>query len=247
MHMSNSVEWAQIFERYRHLSRDFQQKFQSIQGRLSIEKYENSDSVIKKVRTELEELDEVFQDFNSWLYISLLENLEEAKNNNAVGLLEIPSKIQRIKIKMKNKLQDKRIKIETDFDEKIAISTYITFFEQLINLIFQNAFKYSPSGSSINISTTNKSDYILLEISSPGPVVENSEIHSLTTKGFRANAAINSDIPGEGYGLYNCKRISDLLNINIDFKSQSTKRYTFNEIGYCNFTVTLKIPYEINP
>ncbi|WP_312397956.1 hypothetical protein [Stutzerimonas kunmingensis] len=70
--MSDQVEWAQIFERYRHLSRDFQQKFQSIQSRISFEKYGAGDATIKTVREELEELDEIFQDFNSWIYISLL-------------------------------------------------------------------------------------------------------------------------------------------------------------------------------
>ncbi|WP_122255183.1 ATP-binding protein [Pseudomonas syringae] len=244
--MSGLVEWAQIFERYRHLSRDFQQKFQSIQGKLSVEKYGPGDQTIKNVRGELEELDEVFQDFNSWLYISLLEDLEEAKKNNAVGLLEIPSKIKRIKMKMKNKFEVKRIKIETDFDKLLAVSSYITFFEQLLNLIFQNSLKYSPIGSTINVSTSNKNDSIILEISSSGPVVESKEIKNLATKGFRAGAAISSNIPGEGYGLYNCKRIADLLKIEMLFKSDSASKYTLNGIGYCDFMVCLKIPLELS-
>jgi len=244
--MSNQVEWAQIFERYRHLSRDFQQKFQSIQGRLSVEKYGAGDQAIKNVRGELEELDEIFQDFNSWLYISLLEDLNEAKKNNAVGLLEIPSKIKRIKMKMKNKFEVKRIKVETDFDTLLAVSTYITFFEQLLNLIFQNSLKYSPVSSIINVSTINKNDSIILEISSSGPVVESTEIKSLATKGFRASAAISSNVPGEGYGLYNCKRIANLLNIEINFKSDSVSKYNVNGIAYCDFIVNLKIPLELN-
>src|SRR5690606_4390292 len=117
-------------------------------------------------------------------------------------------------------------KIEADYDKLVAVSTYITFFEQLLNLIFQNSLKYSPAGSTINDTTSNKNDSILLEISSSGPVVESTEIKSLTTKGFRADAAISSNIPGEGYGLYNCKRIAELLNIGMSFKSDSASKYT---------------------
>lgn len=243
--MSKPVEWAQIFERYRHLSRDFQQKFQSIQNKLSIEKYGPGDSTIKNVREELEQLDEIFQDFNSWIYISLLEDFEEAKKNNAVGLLDISSKIKRLKIKMQKKLNAKRMKIETDFATTLAVSTYITFFEQLLNLILENSLKYSPVDSSIYISTVNESDFVVLEISSTGPVVESSEIRNLVGKGFRADAAIASNLPGEGYGLYNCKRIAELLNIKMSFKSNSTNRFTVNKIAYCDFIVYLKIPLEL--
>ncbi|CAB5556819.1 sensor histidine kinase [Stutzerimonas stutzeri] len=243
--MSEQVEWAQIFERYRHLSRDFQQKFQSIQSRISFEKYGAGDATIKTVREELEELDEIFQDFNSWIYISLLEDLNEAKKNNAVGLLEISSKIKRIKIKMQKKLTSKRIRIETNFDKPLAVSTYITFFEQLLNLIFENSFKYSPTDSSISVSTTNKSDSISLEISSTGPIVEGSEIKKLATKGFRAEAAISSKLPGEGYGLYNSKRIANLLGIEMSFRSSSANKFTYNGNAYCDFVVCLKIPLEL--
>lgn len=243
--MSNSVEWAQIFERYRHLSRDFQQKFQSIQSKLSPEKYGVGDSTVKGVRADLDHLDEIFQDFNSWIYISLLEDLSEARKNNAVGLLEIASKVKRIKHRMESKLQAKRLKVEDDIDRSIVVTTYITFFEQMLNLIFQNSLKYTPAGSTIHVSTTNKSDHIVLEISSPGPVVEVGEIQYLTAKGFRAAAATSSVIPGEGFGLYNCKRIADLLNIEIAINSRSSNKYSFNGIEYCDFTVRLKVPYEI--
>ncbi|ROL86599.1 sensor histidine kinase KdpD [Pseudomonas protegens] len=243
--MSNSVEWAQIFERYRHLSRDFQQKFQSIQSKLSPEKYGVGDSTVKGIRAELDQLDEIFQDFNSWIYISLLEDLSEARKNNAVGLLEVASKVKRAKHRMESKLQAKRLRIEVDIDRSIVVTTYITFFEQMLNLIFQNSLKYTPAGSTIQVTTTNKSDHIVLEISSPGPVVEVGEIQYLTTKGFRAAAATSSVIPGEGFGLYNCKRIADLLNIELAINSRSSSKYSFNGIEYCDFTVRLKIPYEI--
>ena len=244
--MSNSVEWAQIFERYRHLSRDFQAKFQIIQSKLSVEKYGTGDSTIKSVRAELDQLDEIFQDFNSWIYISLLEDLTEARKNNAVGLLEIESKVKRLKHKMESKLQAKRLKIDVDMDKNINISTYITFFEQMLNLIFQNSLKYTPTGSTIHVSTTNKSDHIILEISSPGPLVEIEEIKHLTDKGFRAAAAMSTIIPGEGFGLYNCKRIADILNVEITLSSKTSNKYTLNNVEYCNFTVRLKIPYEIH-
>lgn len=243
--MSNSVEWAQIFERYRHLSRDFQQRFQSIQSKLSPEKYGLGDSTIKSVRVDLDQLDEIFQDFNSWIYISLLEDLNEAKKNNAVGLLDIASKVKRIKHRMASKLQAKRLKVEDDVDRSIVVTTYITFFEQMLNLIFQNSLKYTPAGSTISVSTTNKSDHIILEISSTGPVVEVGEIPHLTEKGFRAAAATSSTIPGEGFGLYNCKRIADLLCIDMAINSRSASRYSFNGIEYCDFIVRFKIPYEI--
>lgn len=244
--MSSPVEWAQIFERYRHLSRDFQAKFQIIQGRLSPEKYGPGDATVKSVRTDLEELDEIFQDFNSWIYLSLLEDLNEARKNNAVGLVEIASKIKRARHKMTTKLQVKRLKIEINVDSNIMVRTYITFFEQLLNLILQNSLKYAPAGSTIQVSSTSKSDHVVLEISSPGPAAEPAEIQHLTTKGFRSHAATLTNIPGEGYGLYNCQRISDLLGIALHIKSRTSSKYMVGNVDHCDFSVTLKIPNEIS-
>lgn len=244
--MSDSVEWAQILERYRHLSRDFQQKFQLIQSKVSPEKYGVGDSVIKALRVDLEDLDEIFQDFNSWLYISLLEDLEEAKRTSAVGLLELHSKIKRVKHKMQKRLENKRLKVEVDVDKVLTISTYVTFFEQLLNLVLQNALKYSPVGSSIQISTTNKHDHVVLEMSSFGPAVDAVELDQLGTKGFRAAAAIKTNIPGEGFGLYNCKRICSVLNIKMRMTSNYASRYTVSGVEFCTFSIFFEIPYTLS-
>jgi len=237
-----SMDWSQILERYRHLSRGFQNKIQTIQKKVAkLDKGAEVDVISK----DLEDLDSLFQEIDTWIYMSSLEDTDEVTRNHVPGDMSLKSKITRGKAKIKKAADYKNVKIDVEDVEDAHITTYLSFFEQLLSLLLGNALKYSAKSGDISVSSAKRDDVVSLSIYSYGPIVEFDEVDKLTEKGFRARAAIASNMAGDGFGLYNAKRVCDMLRIKMTVKSEHAKATEINNVRYAQFVVRLLVPYNI--
>lgn len=241
------MESGQFLERFRILSRDMQNELQSSKKNIDqcISEFDNN--LIKKVSNSLSVITESWQDFCGWVLISTLDDMEEAKANCASGIVDLRSKVVRAKIKREKDTQRRSIKVITNDVECIAIETYIPYFEQLLDLILDNAIKYSYKGSEIEISTGRKEKTIQLVFQSYGPLMHKHELERLGQKGFRGENAYKTDVCGQGYGIYNMQRIALLIDAKVSFNSSQKTAMELSGVPYSAFTVTLVLPLEQKP
>ncbi len=68
--------------------------------------------------------------------------------------------------------------------------------------LIDNAVKYAPVGSTIEIFVQDERDGIVLEVSSLGPKILKDEIRKVFRPFFRGEAALQAVEEGAGYGLY---------------------------------------------
>lgn len=237
------MDTNQLLERYRLLSRDVQNGLQEAQKQIGLLPQAKHSVDIKRLTSTLAKIDDSWQDFAGWILVSTLDDLEDAKKNCAPGRLDVQSKLLRSKLRRSNDTLRNGITIDTSDTVSIVIESYIPYFEQMLDLLVGNAIKYSPRGGTVELSNERlkKSAGCKIRLSSLGPLVQKHEIASLGTKGFRSEAAKKCNLTGDGYGLFNVKRLADLLGAKVAF-SPSQKPIDLGGVNYASFDVTLLIP-----
>ncbi|MBE7374587.1 sensor histidine kinase [Pseudomonas lopnurensis] len=242
----NTMDMAQFLERYRSLSRNIQNELQNaakLVERLGANT-QDSEKANQRIRESIESISTHWQDFNGWVLISTLEDLEEAKTNCALGIIEVESKIKRAKIKFSKEVSQKSVTIDISQASSKKIDTYIAYFEQLLDLVIGNAIKYSPPSSTIEIASAIKDRGIAISVSSIGPMVHQGEEIRLGEKGFRSETARKIAVTGQGYGLFNARRICQLLSGSITFRPSFKSIFSVQKIPYSNFEVLIYLPDE---
>jgi signal transduction histidine kinase len=78
---------------------------------------------------------------------------------------------------------------------------------QVLDNLFSNALKYTPSGGTVEVDVTAHSDHTSLRVRDTGIGMSESDVRSLFAKFFRAESARRAAIPGVGLGLVICKAI----------------------------------------
>jgi signal transduction histidine kinase len=245
------METSQFMERYRSLSRDFQNELQ--QATKKLEELQKSNTIdpisVGVVKKSMENIQDAWHSFNGWVLISTLDDLNEAKENCAPGLINFRSKLLRLQRINRRTLNHKSIRSSDPFtagrSDDLSITTYIPYFEQLLDLLFQNAVKYSPVGGSIEIEVSTLASGARLEMSSIGPTLAKIELSRLGEKGFRGEHALKTGTMGSGFGVYNALRLAQLLNAQLSFSANSTPSYHTGGIPYSPFSVSIVFPFDV--
>ncbi len=235
------METGQFLERFRLLSREIQLGIQQLEKGLDALRTDRGDMQLAKVKSIAEKIDEDWSDFSGWVLISTLEDIEEARKNCAAGLVNVKSKIHRSKIRATSQADQHGVKIDVRDVGDVEVETYIPYFEQILDLGLLNAVKYSPRGQVVSVSCSWKGERAVVSIDSFGPLILKHEKPNLGKKGFRSENAKMTDKPGDGFGLYNIFRLSELLNISVSINLSHKNIFEFGAIPYSDFSLILSI------
>lgn len=115
-------------------------------------------------------------------------------------------------------------------------------FDILPFLMLDNAVKYAPSNTVIDVQFTENNSGIHVTVSSLGPSVSEEELPHLTDKWFRGERAKTYTEDGTGFGLYFSKFICDMHNIRFEI-TQKGETFNYNGVPFRNFVVELAVPY----
>lgn len=118
--------------------------------------------------------------------------------------------------------------------------TYPVFqtFETLLFILFENAIKYSPEDSPVNVVFAEKgTDVLDVAIDSIGPYCDENELLHLSEKGFRGENAKLVDKTGQGFGLCFAKNLCEKHGIDISFESRFYRKE--HGINYGHFIINL--------
>jgi two-component system, sensor histidine kinase and response regulator len=96
----------------------------------------------------------------------------------------------------------------------------------LINLL-DNAIKFSPPGTTVELEAVARADGVCLRVHDQGIGIPAADIPHLFTRFFRAGNAIRNEVQGTGVGLFIAKAIVDQLNGHISIESELDAGTTF--------------------
>ena len=110
-------------------------------------------------------------------------------------------------------------------------------FDALPFILLENAVKYAPCGSEINITFREEYNNLYVSIVSEGPTCTDDELPLLCTKGFRGSAAKLTKAPGNGVGLNLAKELCDAHGIKMNIQSRHDRK--IDGVPYGEFEVNL--------
>ncbi|WP_420574635.1 sensor histidine kinase [Kordia sp.] len=108
-------------------------------------------------------------------------------------------------------------------------------------ILIDNAVKYSPKYSTIEVELEEYDDHIFSRISNQGPHIKESELTDIYTRGFRSEEAEKTGVVGSGLGLNFLKEICDLhkARVNIFCEGNIT---SIDDIKYSTFVCEIEFP-----
>jgi len=80
---------------------------------------------------------------------------------------------------------------------------------QVVNNLLNNASKYSPEDSDIEVAVREDDRWLVVEVSDRGPGIPDENPEGLFEMFHRADNEITRRVPGTGIGLHVSKRIID--------------------------------------
>ncbi len=96
----------------------------------------------------------------------------------------------------------------------------------VIENLLNNANKYSPEGSTVNVTLSSSPNYQVINIEDRGIGIATEDMSKLFQKFSRVQNP-ESNASGSGLGLYWAKKLVDLHNGTIDVSSKPGKGTTF--------------------
>lgn len=153
----------------------------------------------------------------------------------------IYKKFDKARYVLSKEASEKKIKIDFKNNSTYSIQA-IKAFDCVPFIILDNAIKYSPKNNYVEVQFNETSDDLEVVTSSIGPKVEQGNLDKLLERGFREPNAAIVGVSGQGLGLYIANQLCLHHDIQlIPYSNHNRGNYTFNEVDYCEFTVTLKM------
>lgn len=189
------------------------------------------------------------QIYESAYLLSLLLNMTEFEINP--GYFEtqavIPNaslfgKFKKAAISFKRLAKNKKIGISLTSNASASSSALVNLYpiiDILPYVLLDNAIKYSPTNSTVNIDFHEDPDFVNITISSLGPLLKPGELDRMFEKGFRGYEASQIVKLGSGRGLAFAKHICDLHKAEIKVEVGKDD-FTFKGVSFADFVVVIR-------
>ena len=124
-----------------------------------------------------------------------------------------------------------------------------TIFELLPFILLENAIKYSEGNKKVKVLFEEDREKLEVTIENMGPYAEEEEILLLLENGYRSKnsrklSEENTEIDGQGIGLFVTKEICSKNGIGIEITSDKSKKFKKKNVEYAPFKV--KLTFKIN-
>lgn len=185
---------------------------------------ENNDNHKKVLSTIVNSSNFIIDYFNKLLNWSNLGAKELILSKRIFPLSEV---INGAQVVFSLRIDEKKQKLNIDFDPDVQIFADISYFQQVINNILSNAIKYTPEEGSITIRAYKEASNILIVISDTGTGISGITADELFGTTFHKSARGTKGEKGTGVGLRICKIITDAHGFGLSYKSEQGKGTDF--------------------
>ena len=125
------------------------------------------------------------------------------------------------------KAQARHIAIRVDCSACMLSSVNVPLLEQAVVNLIDNAVKYSPEGSSVEVGITEAPDEVVIFVTDHGPGVPREHLPRLFERFYRVDKARSRDLGGTGLGLAIVKHIAQAHDGSVSVDSGVGRGSTF--------------------
>ncbi len=145
----------------------------------------------------LEEVDKLEVLINNLLRLTRLEAGELQQNFVPLSSQTIASAAVK---QIQKTAADHNVKLDNAVQDLQLIGDHDSLV-QLIVILLDNAIKYSPAGSSVEMTSRHTSDQIILSVKDHGSGIEPAALEHVFDRFYRADRSRTKDTDAEGFGL----------------------------------------------
>ncbi|MFH0818557.1 MAG: ATP-binding protein [Patescibacteria group bacterium] len=129
---------------------------------------------------------------------------------------------------IEHRLKEKNINYNLNIEpELFEVFTDPNLLKEIISDLLDNAIKYSPKNTDIELRINIENNKIKFSVIDHGYGIPETERNKIFTKLYRASNIIKKELSGTGLGLYFVKKVVELLGGEINFITQENSGSTF--------------------
>jgi K+-sensing histidine kinase KdpD len=176
-------------------------------------------------------------------YVDFKENPESIENllESEPVFIDILNSFQKPNQYFRNLIKGKRLKYKIQAENNIPLIKGYPILRSIVNIMLDNAIKYSPNDSEIECFIESEKNEIVIVMINEGPYVETDEIKNIINIGVRGRNALSSGKRGHGYGLDFLNEIVQIIHFG---KVELNSKYSvqLNNIKYGTFECKISLP-----
>ncbi|MCA4896898.1 MAG: PAS domain S-box protein [Cytophagales bacterium] len=187
----------------------------------SVEDLEKREKHVKRIKSAVGNMKDILEDFLS------LGKMEEGKiqlNPELLTPAELRDELEAV-IQEMQRLTKPSQQITHTFTVTEDCNIDRKMLRHIMTNLISNAIKFSPEGSSVDVSCENRKNELIFTIQDTGIGISEADQKHLFERFFRAENA--SNIQGTGLGLHIISRYLDLVDGHIELASKLNKGSTF--------------------
>lgn len=105
-------------------------------------------------------------------------------------------------------------------------------FQQIMTNLIENAAKYSPENSSVDIDAYSYEDDVIIKVSNQGIGIDKSDYDKIFTKFSRIDNPLTRKVQGSGLGLYITKNLVEKMGGSISVESEKIQNSDYSNISF---------------
>ncbi len=188
---------------------------------------ESVESQMKWIESTSEEASRMTELVNKMLELA---KGEETKEELRIGEVDLSELVENSILQFEVVAFEKNVTIESGIQPNMIARTHPSTFSKVLEILFDNAIKYSEENSKISIALYQSGKKIYFTINNKGKYISQEDLPHIFERFYRTNKERNID--GHGLGLSIAKKKCDMMGCKLTVES--------NEYDGTTFTITLK-------
>ena len=128
-----------------------------------------------------------------------------------------------------------RIDVVADVPESTRIRAHPELLSQLLENLVDNAVKYGPSGSPVDVRVVARDGGIELAVEDAGPGIAAADLPHVFEPFFRSASARDAGVRGVGLGLAIARRIAESMGARLTAENRAGAGSRFRRVVPMNF------------
>ena len=159
-----------------------------------------------------------------------LAKSEATKEELKIGEINLSETVENSILQFEVVAFEKNVSIESGIQPDIIVKTHAPTFSKVLEILFDNAIKYSEENGKISIALYQSSKKVYFTINNKGEHIKSDELPHIFERFYRTNKERKAG--GHGLGLSLAKKKCDMIGCKLSVES--------NEEDGTTFTITLK-------
>jgi two-component system sensor histidine kinase CiaH len=162
--------------------------------------------------------------------LRMIDNIllaSRAENENNILQLKRINLNENLNKLIQQAFEESKQRIKLDIDEAIFVEADEQFLSIIFSNLIENALKYSPVNSNIEIQTKQEGNKTIVYVKDEGAGIADREKQMVFNKFYRIGNEETRSAKGTGLGLYIVKSLTTLHNIQISISDNKPKGTVF--------------------